>query len=72
MRITLPPIDKIRPFQVLRHFFMDSIIGSHMDLLLGLAPTGIPRKQKGIDSMTQYKKLMWQHSIRLNLRLAFN
>jgi hypothetical protein len=56
MRVTLPPIDRIRPFQVLRRFFIDSIIGTQVDLLLGLAPTGIPRKRKGIDSTAQCKK----------------
>jgi hypothetical protein len=49
-------MDKIRPFQVLRRFFIDSIIGIHVALLLGLAPTGIPRKRKGIDSTAQCKK----------------
>jgi hypothetical protein len=56
IRVTLPPIERIQPFQVLRRFFVDSIIGNHVDLLLGLAPTGIPRKRKGIDSTAQCKK----------------
>jgi hypothetical protein len=31
-------------------------MGIHVALLLGLAPTGIPRKRKGIDSTAQCKK----------------
>jgi hypothetical protein len=56
MRVTRPLIDNIRPFQVLRRFFIDSIIGSQVDLLFGFAPTGIPRNRKGMDSTAQCKK----------------
>jgi hypothetical protein len=37
-------------------FFIDSIIGIQVALLLGSAPTGIPRNRKGIDSTAQCKK----------------
>jgi hypothetical protein len=34
---------------------MESKIGVHVVLLLGLAPTGIPRKRKGIESTSQFR-----------------
>jgi hypothetical protein len=55
MRVTLAPIDKRRPFQEHNLFFIDSKMGDQVILLLGLAPTGMPRKRKGIDSTPQCK-----------------
>jgi hypothetical protein len=45
-----------RPFQALRLFLMESKIGDQVALLLGLAPTEIPRNQKGINFTPQCKK----------------
>jgi hypothetical protein len=56
IRVTLAPIDNKRPFQLPSLFFIEFKIGSQVDLLRGLAPTGMPRKQKGIDSTPQCKK----------------
>jgi hypothetical protein len=56
MRVTLAHIDKRRPFRVQSIFSRESKIGSQVDIFLGLAPYGNPRKQKGIDSTPQCKK----------------
>jgi hypothetical protein len=56
MRVTLAPIDKRRSFQVQSLFFVESKISNQVDILLELAPTSNPRKQKGIDSTPQCKK----------------
>jgi hypothetical protein len=44
------------------------MIGNQVDFLLGFAPTGIPRKRKGIESTPQYKK---KEDARKNLSSRF-
>jgi hypothetical protein len=56
VRVTLPPIERLRLFQAQSLFFKESIIGDLVALRLGLAPTRIPRKRKGIESTSECKK----------------
>jgi hypothetical protein len=55
MRVTLPPMERLLPFHKPSLFFKDSKMGDQVALRLGLAPTGIPRNRKGIESTSQCK-----------------
>jgi len=47
---------RYRPLHKENLFFIDSIIGVQVENLLGLAPTEIPKYQKGTPSLLQVKK----------------
>jgi hypothetical protein len=59
--VTHLPIERLWPFYLSRNLLIDSTIGFHVIFLCGFAPTGIPKKRKGIQSTSQWRKTEVAH-----------